>query len=870
MKQKMFRHGNCLLLSAALLTCGLFCTSFDNPDALSENSSSNLIYALDFSDSTNLGKNTSGTQFTDAILQDNNTISVVEGPQGKKAISLPGGTQKVNYLELPTDIFENQDVVSISSWYYLPTGVESYLGEIGIYSPESDVAFRSDPYASFHDNDYIFCVGNPSDGDKEGGYALNLDTNVAPVYDAWYHMTYVIDGINHVFKVYENGDLVLTQALDSAFSPSQFATETAHFYLGQSSYAGYHNEGDHNDYQGKIADFRVYSEALDETEIETLYNFSANDFLTDEWTFDSQETYLENNKRDYDLSIYRDPSNTNHSFVMDNVADNGYITIDNGAALVPYAKQNDGSGFSEAINPNFISGFSEYTISMDINVQTSTSEDWKRIIDLFGSMDDRLTYMVYCPRIDNNKFLETNYYGADLAGDNSFTLENHKWLNFTTTFADDKISVYVDGELRLEALVKEDQPHSEDFLHRIAKSGNGNIVIGSNSYEEGNNINAFLDNIRFYSKAADSTNIKDYIGGEIKTVKLHSNYGADSVVEPFVKADEITLKGDTFTREGYVLSSWNTKADGTGTSYEVGSVVSTTEPVELYAIWDLDTYEISLNANTGNGEDILIYVDKNTATLQLPKNTFTKEGHDFVGWNTKADGTGTSYSDGATIENIAGNIVLYAQWEAKEYNISFDSNGGEGTLASITAKYGEDVTLPANTFTREHYTFDGWSLTSEGIVAYEDKAVVSSINDYEDVTLYAVWQINTYTISFDANGGTGTMNSISADALSYVTLPEVGFENDGYVFAGWATSKDGEVVYENADSFIPDGDTTLYAVWEDESTDSDNPTDPNEPTTPNDNPVNIGAIVGGVIGGVAGVGIIGGVVYFFVIKRKKI
>ena len=863
MKQKMFRHGKCLLLSATLLTGGLFCASFDNPDVFSENSSSNLLYALDFSDSNNLGKNTSGTAFADAILQDGNTITSVDGPQGKKGINLPGGTSKVNYLELPTDIFEGQDVVSISGWYYLPSGVESYLGEIGIYSPENDVAFRSDPYASFHNNDYIFCAGNPS--------GINLNTGVAPVYDAWYHMTYVIDGVNHEFNVYENGDLVLTQELDPSFSPSQYASETAHFYLGQSSYSGYHGEGDHNDYKGQIADFRIYSEALDEASIETLYNFTVSDFLTDEWTFDSEETYLSNNVRDYDLGIYKDPDNTKHHFVKDSVSDNGYVTIQDGAALALTGKSaNQDRGFIEDVNPNFISGFSEYTISFDINLQSSDSSDWDRFIDLYATIDKRLTYMVYCPR-NEQKLFEVSYVNNgenQLLGDNGFHFTNHKWTNFTTTFDDNKIAIYVDGELMSEITIGDNQPRCETFLHDLAKSNEGNILLGTNSHEGDNFINAYFDNIRVYSKAADTSNIKDFIGDEIKSVKLHSNYDTDNVVEPFVTADSLTLKGDTFTREGYVLSSWNTKADGTGTSYAIGSEISTTEPVELYAIWTLDTFEISLDANTGNGETIQIYVEKNNPTLTLPKNTFTKLGHEFVGWNTKPDGTGTSYEDGATIENISGNTTFYAQWEAKDYTISFDANGGEGTLDAITATYGTEVTLPANTFTREHYTFDGWSLTSEGTVAYEDKATVSSINDYEDVTLYAVWSINTYTVSFDANGGTGTMDSITTDALAYVHLPEVGFENGELEFKGWATSKDGEVVYDDKDTFIPEGNVTLYAVWGEEGTDPSDPTDPTEPIVPEDDPVNVGAIVGGVVGGVAGLGLIGGLVYYFVIRKK--
>ena len=127
---------------------------------------------------------------------------------------------------------------------------------------------------------------------------------------------------------------------------------------------------------------------------------------------------------------------------------------------------------------------------------------------------------------------------------------------------------------------------------------------------------------------------------------------------------------------------WNTRADGTGTKYTAGSSISSAgllpdQSLELYAIWD-ETYYISFNANessvggtpgSATGTMTNQTVSRGTATA-IKTNSFALTGYMFYGWNAKADGTGTLYSDGQKVTNLTstGNtITLYAVWTNGAY-----------------------------------------------------------------------------------------------------------------------------------------------------------------------------------------------------------
>ena len=144
------------------------------------------------------------------------------------------------------------------------------------------------------------------------------------------------------------------------------------------------------------------------------------------------------------------------------------------------------------------------------------------------------------------------------------------------------------------------------------------------------------------------------------------------------------------------------------------------------------------------------------------------------------------------------------------YKVSFDANGGTGTMADVTGVTG-NYTLPANGFTAPSgKQFKGWATSASGTVITGTSITVSA-----DTKLYAIWEpipVTTYTVSFDANGGTGTMADVTGISGSY-TLPANGFTApSGKQFKGWATSASGTVI--TGTSITVSADTTLYAIWE--------------------------------------------------------
>lgn len=346
MKTHFFKSKCIKSLLACAVSLGFVISMNDGSKLVSADNT--LLYKLDFSNQENIGHNAAENSFSDAIIPSDSTITIEAGPKGKNAANLPGHTRDKNYFSLPVSIFENQNAITISSWYYLPSGVDAYLGEIGIYSPENTMSFRSDPYAYHFGGGYIYAVGNPDNG------AVNLNTGVRAVYDAWYHMTYVLNGLNHQFKVYQNGEQVLISDIDESFKPSLFNTSSAHFYLGQSSYRSYHGEDAKDDYQGKISDFRVYSGALSLEDIKSEYALELTDFKTAEYTFDNPDNRLQDNVRGYNLNSYK----------ADPRYEDGYLKLSGGSAVQAYNNSID-------LNNNFFSGHSSLTITMDINIEHS-------------------------------------------------------------------------------------------------------------------------------------------------------------------------------------------------------------------------------------------------------------------------------------------------------------------------------------------------------------------------------------------------------------------------------------------------------------------------------------------------------------------
>lgn len=164
------------------------------------------------------------------------------------------------------------------------------------------------------------------------------------------------------------------------------------------------------------------------------------------------------------------------------------------------------------------------------------------------------------------------------------------------------------------------------------------------------------------------------------------------------------------------------------------------------------------------------------------------------------------------------NALLAGEWG---YTVSFDPNGGKGSLKDVSAKYEANLTLPKSGVTRTGYSFTGWNTEPDGTGNdYAPGQRVSQLTQGESITLYARWTPNTYTLRFNANKGTGKMPDQKGILYGEATeLSPCAFTRKGYQFTGWNTKANGtgETVDEALNLTAANrGTVTLYAQWEGE------------------------------------------------------
>ncbi len=274
--------------------------------------------------------------------------------------------------------------------------------------------------------------------------------------------------------------------------------------------------------------------------------------------------------------------------------------------------------------------------------------------------------------------------------------------------------------------------------------------------------------------------------------------------------------------EGKQFAHWNTASDNSGVSYDVDGTIEPTGNMTLYAIWEdvpVTQYQVSFDGNGAQGGSVEAITVDAGGTCQAPANGFTApEGKQFAHWNTASDNSGVSYDVDGTIEPT-GNMTLYAIWEdvpATEVSINFDANGGSGVMESVSAALNDVYTVPSCAFTApagKHFRY--WAANREGnmpVYQADDTFTVTG-----ETTLYAIWEddaTSQVSISFNANGGTGSMDAVTVDLGSSTTLPKATFTRSGYVFAGWNTKADGTgSSFADGANITPGTNVTLYAKW---------------------------------------------------------
>lgn len=272
------------------------------------------------------------------------------------------------------------------------------------------------------------------------------------------------------------------------------------------------------------------------------------------------------------------------------------------------------------------------------------------------------------------------------------------------------------------------------------------------------------------------------------------------------------LNSNTFTRAGYTFAGWGASAGGPVT-YADGASYAFTSSTTLYAQWAANQ-TVTFDGNGGSGT---MTPQVTGVPTTLTANTFTNPGYNFTGWGTSSGGP-VVYADGATYPFDA-DITLYAQWIHANRTVTFDANGGYGTMAPQVAN--SPTALTSNSFTRASYTFAGWGTSASGPVVYSD-GVAYPFD--ADTTLYAQWIHANQAVTFDANGGTGTMAPQIANSPDALRLNA--FQRSGFTFIGWSTTASGPPTYADGAAYPFDADITLFAQWSANPVPEDTPLPP--------------------------------------------
>jgi len=288
------------------------------------------------------------------------------------------------------------------------------------------------------------------------------------------------------------------------------------------------------------------------------------------------------------------------------------------------------------------------------------------------------------------------------------------------------------------------------------------------------------DEITLYAKWTPGTYV----------LTLNTNGGV--AINPMMLAFGAAVTLPTPFRDGYTFGGWYT------TSALTTVATLTTMPaasVEVFAKWLVDPYTISFDSNEGSQPDpVVLDFDATIPTLPTP----TKVGYAFAGW----------FLDPLLTQPMnltkmpSQNFTVYAKWTINQFTMSFNSNGGSA-VAPITKDYMALLSSPHPT--KSGYTFGGWHSDIDLTVRY-----VISTMPAANITLYAKWNINTYQVIFQTNGGS-VVASLPVVYDEVYTLPDTIPTKNGYTFAGWyadvalTTIADGGI--------MPASNVTVYAKW---------------------------------------------------------
>ncbi|WP_427071411.1 InlB B-repeat-containing protein [Lysinibacillus fusiformis] len=300
----------------------------------------------------------------------------------------------------------------------------------------------------------------------------------------------------------------------------------------------------------------------------------------------------------------------------------------------------------------------------------------------------------------------------------------------------------------------------------------------------------------FTSVITEATTIYAKWNAQMHTVSFEVDGGSAISHQSVAHGGKATMPQIEPTKAGYTFGGWYTDAGHTQV-YDFTSVI--TEATTIYAKWNAQMHTVSFEVDGGSAISHQSVAHGGKATM--PYVEPTKAGYTFGGWYTDASYTQTYDFN----SNITGNMKIYAKWNAQMYTVSFNTDGGSA-VSDQSVAYGEKASAPTPAPTKAGYTFEGWYTDAGHTQVYDFTNVIT-----ENTTIYAKWNAQTYTVSFNTDGGS-TVSHQSVAHGGKANKPTSVPTKAGYTFGGWYSSNTLEKLFDFESGSIT-RNMTIYAKW---------------------------------------------------------
>ncbi|MBO7701816.1 MAG: InlB B-repeat-containing protein [Eggerthellaceae bacterium] len=236
---------------------------------------------------------------------------------------------------------------------------------------------------------------------------------------------------------------------------------------------------------------------------------------------------------------------------------------------------------------------------------------------------------------------------------------------------------------------------------------------------------------------------------------------------------------------------------------------------------------VTFDSNGGEGallgrygyaaSDVELQINK-AMDIYTPQASLTRAGYVQTGWNTKANGSGDHYAALQPLKSFT-NLTLYAEWDANaHYSVVYQMGSADSGSLPSSSGVSEDGTyaiIQPNDLVRDGYRANGWNTKSDGSGTHYTES--ERVDLTSNLVLLPDWIKTSYTVYFYANGGAGSMDSMSMTFGTPKALTKNKFSRGGYDFVGWSPLSSATVaIYtdgQTVNNISTSGSAYLYAIW---------------------------------------------------------